>query len=138
MRGNTPSFTMLAAGEMMLYCAGNFGPFTRFKQTAPTAPVEMAFPEGPLMGQISFEYGVLKGTGNENAAKLLLGWMSTEGLPYLKETGRDSFFYPGSNIAQLAERLGREVVMQDWATWNQSDEIQGRILQEWGFPRAVN
>ena len=38
-RGNTQAYTMVAAGEMAIYCAGNHGPFTRFKQSAPTAPL---------------------------------------------------------------------------------------------------
>jgi ABC-type Fe3+ transport system substrate-binding protein len=137
-RGNTQAYTMLAAGEMSIYCAGNFGPFTRFKQSAPTAPVEMAFPEGPLLGQISLEFAALKGSPNQNAAILLLGWISTEGLAYLKETGRDSFFSPSSNLAQVATRLERDVVVLDWSYWEHSADIQQRILQEWGFPRAAN
>jgi hypothetical protein len=137
-RGNTQAYTMLAAGEMAIYCAGNFGPFTRFKQSAPTAPLEMAFPEGPLLGQPALEFGVLKGSPNQNAATLLLGWMSTEGLPYLQETGRDSFFHPDSALGQLAQRLGREVVVYDWSYWERGDELQNRILEVWGFPKSVN
>ena len=137
-RGNTQAYTLLAAGEMAIYCGGNFGPFTRFKQGAATAPVEMSFPEGPLLGQPALEFGVLRGSPNQNAAILLLGWMSTEGLQFLKDTGRDSFFHPNSNLGQLAQRMGREVVVYDWSYWEQADKIQNRILQEWGFPKAVN
>lgn len=137
-RGNTQAYTMLAAGEVMLYCGGNFGPFTRFKQQAPTAPIEMAFPEGPLLGQPSLEYAVLKGAPNQNAGIVLLGWMSTDGLQYLRETGRDSFFHPSSRLGQLAQQLGREVTVYDWSYWERGDQIQQRILQEWGFPKAVN
>jgi iron(III) transport system substrate-binding protein len=137
-RGNTQAYTMLAAGEAAIYCGGNYGPFTRFKQSAPTAPIEMAFPEGPLLGQPALEYGVLKGSPNQNAAILLLGWMSTDGLQYLKETGRDSFFHPASNLGQLAARLKREVNVYDWSYWERGDQIQNRILQEWGFPKSIN
>jgi ABC-type Fe3+ transport system substrate-binding protein len=137
-RGNTQAYTMLAAGEVMVYCAGNFGPFTRFKQQAPTAPIEMAFPEGPLLGQPALEYAVLKGSPNQNAGIVLLGWMSTDGLQYLKDTGRDSFFHPNSNLGQLAQRMGRDVVVYDWSFWERGDQIQQQVLQEWGFPKALN
>lgn len=136
-RGNTQAYTMLAGGETSIYCAGNFGPFTRFKQGAPTAPIEMSFPEGPLLGQPALEWGVMKGSPNQNAGILLLGWMSTEGLQYLGETGRDSFFHPRSQLAQLAQRLNREVVVYDWSYWERGDEIQNLILKEWQFPSAI-
>ena len=135
-RGNTAAYTMRAAGEMSIYCGGNFGPFTRFKQGAPQAPLEMAFPDGPLLGQPALEFGVLTGTSNTNAANLLLGWMSTEGLPYFTATGRDSFFHPDSNLAQLAQKMGRDVIVYDWDAWERGGDIQERILKEWNFPTA--
>jgi ABC-type Fe3+ transport system substrate-binding protein len=131
----TAALTMVAAGEMLLFCPTSYGTWYRQASRKPNFPVGWVFPEGPILGSRGLVLSPMKGAGNPHAAMLLVGWIASKGLPIL-DTGRESVFHPGTKLGAEFKRAGREIKVMNWEDIAHSDSRSKRILEVWGFPKA--
>jgi iron(III) transport system substrate-binding protein len=131
----TAALTMVAAGEVMLFCPTSYGTWYRQASRKPNFPVGWVFPEGPILGSRGLMLSPMKGAQNPHASMLLVGWIASKGLPIL-DTGRESVFHPETKLGAEFKRTGREIKVMKWEDIVHSDAISKKVLEAWGFPKA--
>jgi ABC-type Fe3+ transport system substrate-binding protein len=131
----TAALTMVAAGEILLFCPTSYGTWYRQSSRNPNFPVGFLFPEGPVLGSRGLLLSPLKGAGSPHTAILLTGWIASKGLPIL-DTGRESVFHPETKLGAEFKRAGREIKVMKWEDVAEADKRSKKILEVWGFPKA--
>jgi iron(III) transport system substrate-binding protein len=131
----TAALTMVAAGEVMVFCPTSYGTWYRQASRKPNFPVGWVFPEGPILGSRGLMLSPMKGAQKQSAAMLLVGWIASKGLPVL-DTGRESVFHPQTKLGAEFKRTGRQIKVMNWEDIVHSDTIAKKVLEVWGFPKA--
>jgi ABC-type Fe3+ transport system substrate-binding protein len=134
MSSGTAALTLMVAGEILMLCPTSYGTWYRQASRNPNFSVGWVFPEGTILGDRSLLLSPMKGAANPNAAILFVGWVASKGLPIL-DTGRESLFHPDTKLGKQLK--GRPVKVEDWDTVDKAERISKRIVEVWGFPKAV-
>ena len=137
-RGPSRMAAILAAGEVALIVANNFGATKRTQLRDPSGAIGIAILE-PVPVRVSAEQAILATSTNRHAALLWLEWITSPEAQQVidKQEPLTASIYAKGSIAEQ-ELRGKNLSVVSWEDNAKLEPWVEKISEAFGFPRADN